>query len=223
MTTDAFMDSSARFRQALERRREKAAGEESLRKIPFVLDQDLADAVDRVAKQHAAAEDYLAALEADKADRDAGEDSGADVRASGHDLSELGQAIDAATAEVERLKTQLADAVEAARDVVVDLVFRRADAEGYERKLIEAGGAAAVETDTAAAVRFQNALTAHCFVRVEMSGEDAGVKSWKDFVSATGMTFGELDPIRSLVYAMNKRGGNSIPFLLAPSKQTTTS
>src|SRR5690606_3303290 len=117
------------------------------------------------------------------------------------------------------LTAELEQATERAREAVVQLVFRRADAEDYERLVIDAGGLG-VDSDADASFKFHESLVAHCFVRVEIDGEDAHVGSWGDFRAAANLSFGEVDPIRSLVWAMNRRGGNSVPFSLAPSKQT---
>lgn len=207
--TNAFLDSSARLRQALERRRQKAASDDSLHRIPFVLDQDLSDAVERIGRQHRAAEDYLLSLRDDLAESEAaGEDR--DVRASGHDMSDLGQKIANAEAEVERLHAELTAVTAEAREAVVQLVFRRTDAETYERLLIKAGGAI-VDTDVGAANRLHDLLLEACFVRIEHDGEDTGI-TWREFARDAGMSIGELDPIRVLVYSMNRRGANTVPF-----------
>ena len=49
------------------------------------------------------------------------------------------------------------------------------------------------------------------------------MRTWREFVEATALSFGELDPIRALVYASNRRGGNSVPFWSAPSRKTASS
>lgn len=220
MTTNAFMDSSARLRSVLEKRREKSTTTD-LKRIPLILDQSLADDVDQIARQRQAVEERLAYLQDAASERDP-DDPSVDVRGSGHDVSAEGQAIAAAEAELERLTAELTAATEVAREAVVQLVFRRADAEDYERLIIAAGGLG-VDSDADASFKFHESLAAHCFVRVEIGGEDAKVGTWADFRAVANLSFGEVDPIRSLVWAMNRRGGNSVPFSLAPSKQTPNS
>lgn len=211
--SEAFFDSSAKLRQALERRRTKNASDEALNRIPFVLDTDLSDRVEQMARQVGAYEDYLVALQEQQSDAHAEGETG-DVRASGHDLSELGQQIADTEAKLAELRPELEAATDQVQQSTVQMCFRRVDAETYERLLIRAGGAA-VDTDLAAITKFHDLLIEACFVRLEVDGEDAEM-TWAEFREQAGFTFGELDPIRSLVYAMNRRDGNSVPFSPKP-------
>lgn len=207
MTT---IDSAEKLRAALERRREKNAST-GLQRIPFMLDTALADKVEQLAGLHNQLQDRLARLEEQAAED--GHEDGADVRASGDDLTELGQAIATTSEELERVKQDLEDAVAKAKADQVMLVFRRATADEYESILSKSGGAAVDDDQTLeAAYKFQTALVERCFLRLEVDGEDSGVTAWGEFVESAQLTFGELDPIRALVFANNKRGGNSVRF-----------
>ena len=218
--SEAFLDPSARLRQMLESRREKSAA--AMQRIPFVLDQQISDDVERIANHRQRLEDRLAYLADVDAERDP-EDPAADVRATGEDLSDIGQEIASTQAELERVAAELEQVVEAAKQATVYLLFRRLDAVEYERELIRAGGAL-VDTDAAASYKFHDALLAAAFTGVELAdGDDGGMRTWREFVEATSLSFGELDPIRALVYASNRRGGNSVPFWSAPSRKTANS
>ena len=210
-------DSAEKLREALERRRSKNASPEGLQRIPFQLDMELADRAEATARQINQLEDWLDELHARAEERDP--ESVDDIRASGHDLSEVGQQIAETEAEVERLRAALEALLVEAKASELQLVFRRASADEYERLLIAAGGVK-VETDAAATYAFHNSLVERCFLRAEFDGQDAEVGTWSDYVKSAELTFGELDPIRALVYAANKRGGNSIPFSSTPSKRT---
>lgn len=203
------IDSAEKLRTALERRREKNTTT-GLQRIPFMLDTALADQVERLARMHNQIQDHIATLESHTAEEP---EEGADVRASGHDLSDTGVALDSARAELGRVKGELEQAIAAAKADQVTLVFRRATADEYERILSECGGSAVDSDETLeAAYKFQGALAERCFLRLEIDGEDSGTRSWAEFVETAQLTFGELDPIRALVYANNKRGGNSVRF-----------
>lgn len=216
-----FLDPSARLRQMLEKRREKATTT-GLQRIPFVLDQTLSDDLEKVAAQREAVQERVDYLTDMHAERDP-DDPSLDVRATGDDLSDDGQALAAAQDELDRLTEALEELTDAARQATVQLVFRRLPAAEYEAVLIRSGGPA-IDTDMKAAARFYDALLAASFERVELAdGDDSGFGSWQDFAAAADLSFGELDPIRALVYANNRRGGNSIPFSSKPSSRTTTS
>ena len=218
--SEVFLDPSARLRQMLENRREKVAT--AMQRIPFVLDQATSDEVERAATQRQRLEDRLAYLTDLDAERDP-EDPSNDVRATGEDVSDLGQEIAAVEDELQRVTEELEQAVAAAQQATVHLKFRRLDAAEYERALIKSGGAL-VDTDAQASYKFHDTLLATAFAGVELAdGEDGGMRTWKEFMDATALSFGELDPIRALVYAANRRGGNSIPFSSQPSRKTTNS
>lgn len=203
------IDSAEKLRSALERRREKATTT-GLQRIPFMLDTALADRVEDLARVYNQLQGRIDHLEEQSTEEP---EEGGDVRASGHDLSEAGAALESNRAELERVKAELEEAIAEAKADQVMLVFRRATADEYERILTQCGGAAVDGDETLeAAYRFQGALVERCFLRLEVEGEDSGVKSWAEFVQSAELTFGELDPIRALVFANNKRGGNSVRF-----------
>ncbi|MGO4964127.1 hypothetical protein ACTQ4Z_10100, partial [Anaerovoracaceae bacterium Sow4_D4] len=186
-----------KLREALERRQQQRSTA-GLQRIPFMLDEELADRIEGMGRRAAAIEDRLQAL------GDAGEGESEDRRASDPDERET------LTAELGHIKADLETAIEEARDCQVDLVFRRLNADEYEHILIRSGGAE-VDTDAASAQKFHSEVTARCFLRVELDGEDTG-QTWTEFLDAAQPTFGELDPIRALVYANNRRGSNTVNF-----------
>lgn len=203
------IDSSEKLRAKLERRREKSATT-GLQRIPFMLDTDLADRVEQLAQAHNRLQAHIEQLE-ERRDFDEPEDGG-DVRASGDDLTEIAVALDTSRTELARMKEALEVAVAEAKADQVTLVFRRAGSSEYEELLAKAGGSLVDSDETLEhATRFQSMLVERCFLRVEAEGEDAGY-TWPQFVEETALTFGEVDPIRALVYANNRRGGNSVPF-----------
>jgi len=205
------IDSAEKLRTALERRRTKSSTT-GLQRIPFMLDTALADRVEQLVGLHNKWQDRIGQLEEDQSAVDEPED-GADVRASGHDLTELGVSLETARTELARVKSQLEEAVAEAKADQVILVFRRATADEYEQILSKCGGAAVDSDETLeSAYRFQGELAERCFLRLEIDGEDSGTQSWAAFVESAQLTFGEIDPIRALVYANNKRGGNSVRF-----------
>ena len=208
------IDSASKLRTALERRREKSATT-GLQRIPFMLDTDLADKVEELAGMYNKIQDHIARLEEQAADEglEEGYAERVDVRASGHDLSDTGRALDEARAELSRIHGVLTDAVAEAKSNQVTLVFRRAESEEYEEILAAAGGST-VDTDESlkSASRFQTMLVERCFLRLEIDGEDSGTATWAEFSKDAQLSFGEADPIRALVYANNRRGGNNVRF-----------
>lgn len=218
---ESTIDPSARLRRRLAERRERATTTD-LQRIPFMLNQGLADRQELLARQHDRLGDQLAHLLDLDAERDP-DDPTRDVRASGEDLSDTARRIATVEAELERVMAELEAVTAEVREDSVTLVFRRVDAGEYEQALVRAGGAA-VDEDANAASRFHDLLLAKAFVRIELAGgEDSGVTTWAEFAAEAALTFGELDPIRALVYAANRRGGNSVPFSSTPSRRTTTS
>lgn len=214
-------DAAARLREKLEQRRERRTTTD-LQRIPFTLDQAAADRVEELGRLHQQLEGRLDRLHEQDAERDP--DGGdADVRANGQDMSELGREIATAEAEAERVLAELEEAVAVARDEQVHLVFERLTSADYERLLIKHGGAE-IDSSVESSIAFHDALLEAAFRRIEMAdGEDGGYDSWVGFAEAAQLSFGELDPIRALVYASNRRGSNSVPFSSTPSKKMKSS
>lgn len=216
----SVLDSASSLREKLERRRTKAATT-GLQRVPFMLDSDLADAAEALGRRVAALEDRLETL-ADLAADAPDDDPEADRRASGHDLTPSAVEIAGVRDELERARAELSEAVDAARDDQVILLFRRATADEYEQLIRKHVGADA--RDGSAEERaFLAALTARCFVGVEMADGSRETVDWPSFVEQAQLTMGELAPIQALVYASNARCGNSVPFSSASSRKTKTS
>ena len=214
-----MIDTAASLRDMLEKRRTKSKTEGLLR-LPFLLDEDLADRVEDLAKQVAAMEDRRDAIVDAEAELD--DDPERDVRASGHDLSP--SAVEAAEVETEiaRLRGLLQVAVDEADAARVWLLFRRATADEYEQLLRKHGGGS-VQGGSDEERAFLNALTARCFIAAEMPDGSRDPMPWEEFVTAGELSMGELAPIRAMVFAHNARGGNSVPFSSASSGRTRTS
>lgn len=216
MTT---IDSPTTLREQLEQRRTKRATTGLLR-LPFFLDQDLAEQVEDLGKRCASLEDRLEDLTDSLVDDD--ELSDGDVRASGHDLSPAAGEVAELEAELARARAELADAIGAVDAARITLLFRRCSADEYEQLLRKHGGAS-IQGGSDDERQFLNALTERCFVAIEMADGSRDDMSWADFVKSADLSMGELAPIRAMVFAENARGGNSVPFSSASSRRTRNS
>lgn len=212
-----MIDNSSALRDKLEAKLAAAKGKretQQLQEIPFTLDEEIAERVEKYGREASALKDQIEALNEAIEER---EDEG-DVRASGEDLSEDGKKLAELTAEFARVVADLEDATSEALNAQVTLVFRRASADEYEQMLKRAGGAA-VDTDAEAALAFHNSLVERCFLHV-LDGDEKIEITWAEFEKSAGLTFGDKDPIRALVYANNRRSRVNIPFSSAPSRPT---
>lgn len=214
------INSAASLRDQLEQRRAKKHTTGLLR-LPFMLDESLADDMEQLGKQAAKLEERLDQLAEAAAAAD-DEDPEADVRASGADLSPDAAAVAEVEVELARVKAELQDAIDASESSRVWMLFRRASADEYEQLLRKHGGSK-MDAGSTAEREFLNALTERCFVAIEMPDGTRDDMPWAEFVKAAELSAGELTPIRSMVWAENARGGNSIPFSSGSSRKTRNS
>lgn len=197
-------------------RARRADSVERVIRIPFVVDQELADKAEQLARQHDELEgriekmiDYVDSLDSDDLD--------SDVRADGTDLTAEHVTITALQDSLDKVKAELEEAVEQVKDGSAWLHFRLATAGEYQQHLAE------VERDfgkldgsNETVIAFGDKLTNLCFLRVEHDGEDLGYSSWAEFVDDMKLTFGDLEPIRAAIVARNRASGAfKLPFSLA--------
>ena len=212
-TTDTPKTPAQTVRERLKQRRTDSR--ERVIKVPFIADVDLAKDAERLSAEHDRLVDDIALLEAQRDERDADETADVDTRADGRDRSDLGAEIDATRSRLALVEEQLAETVEAVREGAVAIEFRVATKGEYERILIEVETEVkgAVGVDQSPTILFGDRLMALGFIRVHKDGENLGYASWSEFVEDMELSFGDVDPIRTVVYAKNRQtGAFALPF-----------
>lgn len=212
-TNDTPKTPAQTVRERLKQRRTDSR--ERVIKVPFIADVDLASDAERLAKEHDRLVDDIALLEAQRDERDADENADVDNRADGRDRSQLGADIDTAHTRLALVEEQLAETVEAVREGAVLIEFRVATKGEYERILIEVETEVKGEVgvDQSPTILFGDRLMALGFIRVHKDGENLGYASWSEFVEDMELSFGDVDPIRTVVYAKNRQtGAFALPF-----------
>lgn len=111
---------------------------------------------------------------------------------------------------VESLESRLAEIEERGRAATVDVVFQACAPEIYQELLDEFSP----DEDQAHMARFTDALAEKCFVGCEQNGTPIEVGTFAEIAAA--MQFGELDTVRSMVFAVNRRVVQT-PFSSRPS------
>ena len=212
-TNDTPKTPAQTVRERLKQRRTDSR--ERVIKIPFIADVDLASDAERLSTEHDRLVDDIALLEAQRDERDADETADVDTRADGRDRSQLGADIDTAHTRLALVEEQLAETVEAVREGAVSIEFRVATKGEYERVLIEVENEVKGEVgvDQSPTILFGDRLMALGFIRVHKDGENLGYASWSEFVEDMELSFGDVDPIRTVVYAKNRQtGAFALPF-----------
>ena len=212
-TTDTPKTPAQTVRERLKQRRTDSR--ERVIKVPFIADVDLAKDAERLSAEHDRLIDDIALLEAQRDERDADETADVDTRADGRDRSDLGAEIEATRSRLALVEEQLAETVEAVREGAVAIEFRVATKGEYERILIEVETEAKGEVgvDQSPTILFGDRLMALGFIRVHKDGENLGYASWSEFVEDMELSFGDVDPIRTVVYAKNRQtGAFALPF-----------
>ncbi len=115
---------------------------------------------------------------------------------------------------VSQLESRLADIERRGRAVTVDVVFQACEPAVYQELLDQFSP----DEDQAHMARFTNELAARCFVGCEQSGQPIEVGTFAEI--ADSMQFGELDAVRSMVFAVNRRVVQT-PFSSRPSTATS--
>ena len=212
-TNDTTKTPAQSVRERLKQRRTDSR--ERVIKVPFIADVDLAKDAERLSAEHDRLIDDIALLEAQRDERDADETADVDTRADGRDRSDLGAEIEATRSRLALIEEQLAETVEAVREGAVAIEFRVATKGEYERILIEVETEVkgAVGVDQSPTILFGDRLMALGFIRVHKDGENLGYASWSEFVEDMELSFGDVDPIRTVVYAKNRQtGAFALPF-----------
>ena len=212
-TTDTPKTPAQTVRERLKQRRTDSR--ERVIKVPFIADVDLAKDAERLSAEHDRLTDDIALLEAQRDERDADETADVDTRADGRDRSDLGAEIEATRSRLALVEEQLAETVEAVREGAVAIEFRVATKGEYERILIEVETEVkgAVGVDQSPTILFGDRLMALGFIRVHKDGGNLGYASWSEFVEDMELSFGDVDPIRTVVYAKNRQtGAFALPF-----------
>lgn len=180
--------------------------------IPFVVDQELADQAERLAREYEQAKERLERF-LEVAEED--DDQPGDVRADGTAvepslIDQLQRAVDSTHAELEEV-------IEAVREGSARVIFRLATATEYQDALtkVEREMGKSVDTTNEAVVAFGDELLRITFLRVEHDGEDLGYESWAEFADDMQLTFGDVEGIRTPVVAKNRStGAFRLPFSL---------
>ena len=212
-TNDTTKTPAQSVRERLKQRRTDSR--ERVIKIPFIADVDLAKDAERLSTEHDRLIDDIALLEAQRDERDADETADVDTRADGRDRSDLGAEIDASRARLALVEEQLAETVQAVREGAVTIEFRVATKGEYERILIEVENEVKGEVgvDQSPTILFGDRLMAGGFVRVHKDGENLGYATWDEFAEDMELSFGDVDPIRTVVYTKNRQtGAFALPF-----------
>ena len=212
-TNDTTKTPAQSVRERLKQRRTDSR--ERVIKVPFIADVDLAKDAERLSAEHDRLIDDIALLEAQRDERDADETADVDTRADGRDRSDLGAEIEATRSRLALVEEQLAETVEAVREGAVAIEFRVATKGEYERILIEVETEVKGEVgvDQSPTILFGDRLMALGFIRVHKDGENLGYASWSEFVEDMELSFGDVDPIRTVVYAKNRQtGAFALPF-----------
>lgn len=115
---------------------------------------------------------------------------------------------------VSQLESRLADIERRGRAVTVDLVFQACEPAVYQELLDQFSP----DEDQAHMAQFTNELATRCFVGCEQSGQPIEVGTFAEI--ADSMQFGELDAVRSMVFAVNRRVVQT-PFSSRPSTATS--
>ena len=212
-TNDTTKTPAQSVRERLKQRRTDSR--ERVIKVPFIADVDLAKDAERLSAEHDRLINDIALLEAQRDERDADETADVDTRADGRDRSDLGAEIEATRSRLALVEEQLAETVEAVREGAVAIEFRVATKGEYERILIEVETEVKGEVgvDQSPTILFGDRLMALGFIRVHKDGENLGYASWSEFVEDMELSFGDVDPIRTVVYAKNRQtGAFALPF-----------
>lgn len=183
-------------------------------KIPFVVDQELANRAEQLAREYDEAERRLAEYVEDK---EVEEGEGSDLRADG---TRADGRVPAYFPEqhLEEVRAELQGVVDALQEGSAMVVFRLATAAEYENVLAEverelAPGSGGIDTSQEAIVGFGDKLLELCFVRVLHDGEDLGYRTWAEFAEDMQLTFGDAEAFRTPVVAKNRAtGAFKLPF-----------
>lgn len=188
---------------------------------PWLLDGDLAEELEALAKRRDAIADQFAHQRAELESRN-------DETWGGIDTSEVDQAEAAALAPID---AELASLRERAEDQTVFLVFRPVTSPRYDELLGAAARAAAKPDATVTAESMLgSSLAAACFMGAEKDGHIDRDLTWDELKAMTDteddfgaplMNPGFVDYIETMVIALNRRV-SAAPFSSNPSATTAT-
>lgn len=180
--------------------------------VPFVVDVELADSVKALIDEKSQLESRLQYVieRVDEAEADPDED----VRADGQDLTPSTSVIASLEASLARVEAEIEEKTDAVREGSVNILFRLATDTEYESHLAEVEREFSEPNEShSVSIGFGNRLLASCFLRVEQNDEDLGYTTWAEFSDDMEMTFGDVDPIRTIIITKNRRSGAfKLPF-----------